>query len=151
MGRFIAGVAAALLFVTAGLLLWNGRAENRHLADAQPAAGPTMEGATQDGEPPAATDESREQRRFKRYDRDENGAVTREEYLAQRQKAFAKLDTNGDGKLSFDEYAAKAIGKFGGADKDKSGTLNPTEFATTATKRKSSATTPCPTAQREED
>jgi hypothetical protein len=84
---------------------------------------------------PEAGDKTREQKRFDRYDKDRNGQVTREEYLAQRRKAYAKLDTNHDGVLSFDEWAVKAETKFAAADGDRSGAMNPTEFAATAVKR----------------
>jgi hypothetical protein len=151
MIRFLAGVAAALLLMTAGLLWWNSRAADRHLPGAPPAAGPSMFGKETGDAPPAASAESREQRRFARYDKDEDGKVTREEYLAARRKAYARLDANHDGKLDFDEWAAKAIGKFAGADKDRSATLDPDEFATTAVKRKNSLPVPCPTAATHED
>ena len=122
MGRFLAGVAAALLLTTAGLLWWNGRAADRHLPGAPPAAGsPALYGKASAGDPPAASDESREQRRFGRYDKDQDGKVSRDEYLAARRKAFAKLDANHDGRLDFDEWAAKAIGRFTGADQGSFG------------------------------
>ena len=50
---------------------------------------------------PRALPKTREQKRFGRYDKDRDGAITRDEYLASRRKAYAKLDTNGDGRLSF--------------------------------------------------
>ncbi len=137
MIRFLAGVAAALLLTTAGVLLWNGRAADRHLPGAPPSAGPSHAYGKEAGdEPPAASAESREQRRFARYDKDEDGKVSRDEYFANRHKAFAKLDANHDGRLTFDEWAAKAIGKFASADHDRSTTLDRVEFATTAVKRR---------------
>lgn len=103
------------------------------------AAATPAQAATSDGPLPATVPEAgertREQKRFDRYDKDRNGQVTREEYLAQRRKAYAKLDTNHDGVLSFDEWAVKAETKFATADADRSGAMNPTEFATTAVKR----------------
>ena len=101
--------------------------------------------------PPAASDESREQRRFARYDKNEDGKVSREEYLAARRRNYDRLDTNHDGKLDFDEYAAKAIVKFNDADKDRSATLDAAEFATTADKRRTGVTAPCPPAVRQDD
>ena len=152
MGRFLAGVAAALLLCVAGLLWWNGRAADRHLPEAPPPASPTMYGTAASREPPAASDASREERRFKRYDKDSNGKVSRDEYLAARRKAFAKLDVNHDGRLDFDEWAVKAIGRFDDADHDHSDTLNRQEFAATAVKRKASVPAPCPTpAPRDDD
>ena len=38
------------------------------------------------------------------YDQNQDGTVTKEEYLAQRQTAFLRTDVNGDGTLSTDEY-----------------------------------------------
>src|SRR5689334_7173441 len=99
MGRFLAGVAAALLLAAAGVVWWNGRAADRHLPAAPPAAGPAIFGKETGDSPPAATDETREQRRFARYDKDEDGKVSREEYFANRRRAFAKLDANQDGRL----------------------------------------------------
>jgi hypothetical protein len=152
MIRFLAGVAAALLLMTAGLLWWNSRAADRHLPGAPPAAGPTMFGKeTGDSSPPEASEESREQRRFARYDKDEDGKVSREEYFANRHKLFAKLDANRDGRLDFDEWSVKTIDKFIKADKDRSAMLDPTEFATTAVKRRAGAAAPCPAATPHEE
>lgn len=38
------------------------------------------------------------------YDQNQDGTVTKDEYLAQRQTAFHRTDSNGDGILSADEY-----------------------------------------------
>ncbi|WP_174291945.1 EF-hand domain-containing protein [Sphingomonas bacterium] len=152
MWRYLAGGAAALLMVALGVLIVNARARPTAVLPPQPlaAAGqPTQ--ATAAGTPlpdavPEATERTREQKRFDRYDKDRNGKVTREEYLLARHKAFAKLDTNHDGQLSFDEWAIKAETKFAVADKDKSNTLTPAEFATTAVKRKAPRRVNCPPA-----
>ena len=151
MIRFLAGVVAALLLATAGVLLWNGRATDRHLPGAPPGPGPSMFGKETGDAPPAATDESREQRRFARYDKDEDGEVSQAEFLAARRRNYDKLDASHDGKLDFNEYATKAIDKFTGADKDHSTTLNAVEFAATAVKRKTAATAPCPPVARQDD
>lgn len=151
MGRYLAGVASALLLVTAGFFLWSGLAR-REVGVPMPAAAmaalaPAV--AADPGaavaEPPEASEKTREQKRFDRYDRNRDGKVDRDEYLLSRHKAFAKLDTNGDGKLSFEEYSAKAIGKFDKADADHSGTLDAAEFATTRVQRKPRPK--CPPAQ----
>lgn len=47
-------------------------------------------------DPPQASERTREQKRFDRYDRTRDGKVDRDEYLLNRHKAFAKLDTGGD-------------------------------------------------------
>lgn len=134
MWRYVVGTGAVAAMAGAGMLVFGGRDEAAALppapAQAAAAVAPLPDTA------PAATDLTREQRRFSRYDKDRDGGVTREEYLAQRRKAYAKLDVDGDGRLSFDEWAVKATTKFAGADRDRSGTMSATEFATTAVKRK---------------
>ncbi len=143
MGRFLAGVASALLLVTAGFFLWTGHARRDvslpavHATAAAGEAVVAADPAPAVADPPAASEKTREQKRFDRYDRNRDGKVDRDEYLLSRHKAFAKLDTNGDGKLSFEEYSAKAIAKFAKADGDRSGTLDAAEFATTRVQRKS--------------
>ncbi len=145
MLRFLAGVGSALLLVTAGFFLFRGRATPElpppppaSTAAAAPQALPAPEVA-----PPAASPRTREQKRFGRYDKDRDGRITRDEYLASRRKAYGKLDANGDGRLSFEEWAARTTAKFGGADRDRSATLDPAEFATTAVKRKARAAPRC--------
>lgn len=79
---------------------------------------------------------SAEEKRFARYDRNRDGAVSQSEYLYLRRGNFRRLDTDGDGRLSFEEYAAEGIVKFARADADDSGRLDAREFATTAVKRR---------------
>jgi hypothetical protein len=134
MWRYLAGVASALALMGAGFFLLKTMAgTNDRLIAAPPAqddSAAPISFADVSG-PPSATETSKEEKRFNRYDKDKNGAVSRAEYLLSRQKAYAKLDLNGDGTLSFDEYAVKATTKFAKADGDKSGVLNRTEFSTT--------------------
>ncbi|WP_380872283.1 EF-hand domain-containing protein [Sphingomonas sp. DBB INV C78] len=142
MGRFVAGVVSALLLAGAGLFWWSGgRAENP--IPAAPLLGAPATAQTAEA-PPQASEKTREERRFARYDKDKDGGVARAEYLVARQKAFAKLDTNGDGRLSFDEYAVKTSEKFAKADADGSGVLDATEFTTTRVVRKTPAKPDCP-------
>lgn len=148
MWRYLAGAIAALLMATAGFLIYNARARPDPVLPAQPSA---MGQATAADSPlpdtaPEATDRTREQKRFDRYDKDRDGKVTRDEYLASRRKAYAKLDTNGDGQLSFDEWATKTTTKFATADSDRSGAMTRAEFATTAPKRKPKRPVRCPPA-----
>lgn len=138
MWRYFAGGVAALLMVAAGWLLVGSKAQKESVLPAAPsqlAAARTGGDAALPDSVPEATPRTREQKRFGRYDKDRNGQVTRDEYLASRRKAWAKLDTDGDGRLSFEEWSVKTIAKFATADKDRSGAMTPTEFATTATKR----------------
>jgi hypothetical protein len=136
--RFLAGAAACFLLMTGAFMLWQGRAQesSKPLPEAPPprTAPPAMVMPTQVPTAPEATPKSREQKRFGRADKDDDGRITREEMLQPRRKAFAKLDKNGNGSLSFDEWAVKTLDKFGGADRDRSGWLNPAEYATTAPK-----------------
>ncbi len=85
-------------------------------------------------EPPAASEKTKEEKRFARADKDDDGRITKLELLQPRQKAFAKLDANGNGSLSFEEWTVKTAEKFAGADADESGWLTPAEYATTKPK-----------------
>ena len=151
MWRFLGGVASALLLVTAGFFLWRAQAQRTGVVPTAPAAAAASDTPMTLGDiagPPAATERTREQKRFSRYDHDKNGIVSRDEYLMARHKAFAKLDTNGDGKLSFDEYAVKTIAKFTAADRDRNSALNAAEFATTRVVRKAKPRRNCPPTPR---
>mgnify|MGYP005837706645 CR=1 FL=1 len=81
---------------------------------------------------PEPTPKTREEKRFARADRDDDGRVSQAEFLSTRRRNFDKLDVNGDGRLSFEEYAAEGIRKFTTADQNRDGVLGPAEFATTA-------------------
>ena len=138
MWRFFAGVAACFLMMTGAFLLWQGKAQEAPLPEAPLAseapAEPLLASRTTTRRAPAASPKSREQKRFARADKDDDGRITRQELLEPRRKAFAKLDKNGDGRLAFEEWAVTTVTKFDGADKDRSGWLTPAEFATTAPK-----------------
>lgn len=129
MLRYLAGVASALLLATGGLLIWTSRAEQETVVPPAPRAAASGEDAP--AEPPEASEKTREQRRFARYDKDEDGIITRVEMMETRRKPFQKLDTNGDGRLSFEEWAIGTAERFGKADADRSKTLTAAEFATT--------------------
>lgn len=153
MGRFLSGVAAALLLVAAGLFFWQGRAQERNAIPAAPPARTQV--ATADAPPallrasprlqtpPAASAKTREEKRFGRADKDDDGRITRVELLAPRQKAFAKLDKNGDGRLAFEEWAVKTVTKFDGADDDGDGALTAAEYASTAPKARTKTACRC--------
>ncbi|WP_221791935.1 histidine kinase [Aquisediminimonas sediminicola] len=147
MWRFLAGGGAVICLMAAGFFFWQGNARPQPVSLLAMTPPPPKMDAPAPLETPEASPISREEKRFKRYDRDRNGLVTRPEYLMSRQKAFAKLDTDRDGKLSLVEYAVKTSAKFTAADGDKSGGLNLTEFAKTAAKRSTKSKTPrCPPA-----
>jgi len=128
-----------LLLTAAGVFIWSSRAQQD--VAAIPSA-PTTEAATAGTEsgspatPPSADDRTREQRRFDRADRDNDGRVTLAELTYPRQRAFARLDTNHDGRLSFEEWAVRTLTKFSTADGNHDGALDRPEFATTAPHRR---------------
>ncbi len=139
MGRFLAGAAAAFLLLSGSFLIWKGRAEQPAvIAAAVPAPAPDVPGRALAPIPeaPSADPKSKEEKRFARADKDEDGRITLAELVEPRRKPFAKLDVNGDGKLSFEEWAVKTIDKFEKADADKNKALSAAEFATTAPKPK---------------
>jgi EF hand len=148
VGRFLAGVASALLLVAVGIFIWRSQADAVQLVGAPPPATEQPLALADVSGPPEASEKTREQKRFSRYDRDKNGGVAADEYLLSRRKAYAKLDVNSDGKLSFDEYAIKTITKFKTADKDASGVLTPGEFLTTKVARAKPKSTACPPPMR---
>jgi hypothetical protein len=140
MGRFFAGVAACFLMMTGAFLLWQGKAQEAPLPEAPAMAAEEAGGTLLQAPPstrrraPEASPKSREEKRFARADKDDDGRITRDELFGPRKKAFAKLDKNGNGLLSFEEWAARTVDKFAGADRDRSGWLTAPEFATTAPK-----------------
>jgi hypothetical protein len=139
MGRFLAGVASSLLLVTGAILIWQGRAEGPALPAApnpRVAANNLPINLARIPDAPSADPKSKEQKRFARADKDEDGRITLAELVEPRRKAYAKLDLDQDGKLSFEEWAVKTIDKFKEADADKSKALTPAEYATTAPKVK---------------
>jgi len=147
MWRYFVGAASALLLVTAGFLFFrSGAKPGEPLFKPAPAvaAAAQADGDAASEAAPAAAEETREQKRFDRYDKDRDGKITRDEYLQPREKAFAKLDTNHDGKLSFDEWAVRTETKFAKADADRSGTLDRAEFLTTKVVRKTRPKPACP-------
>jgi hypothetical protein len=146
MWRYLSGVGSALLLVTAGLFVWRAQAGGPVALPAMPAAAVTDAGPLSFADlagAPAASAQTREGKRFARYDKDRNGAVARAEYLAGREKGFARLDLDHDGRLSLDEYAQKAVVKFTAADRDRNGALNTSEFATTRVVRKARPRVKC--------
>jgi hypothetical protein len=132
--RFLAGAAACFLLMTGAFLLWQSRAAERPGLPAAPparAASGFSFGGNGALQAPEASPKSREEKRFSRYDKNKDGKVQAEEYLAARQRNFAKLDADHNGALSFAEYAVKGIEKFNAAG-GKKGWLSPAEFVATA-------------------
>jgi hypothetical protein len=141
MVRFFAGVGSALLLVLAGFFIWKGFAQNEEAAI--PEAPPPAEASAGEPEapptPPSADERTREQRRFDRADRDDDGRIILEELFHPRRAAFARLDTNRDGRLGFEEWAVATSRKFAGADGNRDRALTREEFATTAPRRRTPA------------
>jgi len=138
MIRKLAALGTVVLLGVAAVLWWQVPGRGDPVTPQALANGPavTMAQATPLPDPPEASPESREQRRFNRYDKNEDSLISREEMLATRVTAFEKLDTNKDRLLSFEEWAVATSDKFAKADADGSKTLSRAEFATTAPKRK---------------
>ncbi len=154
MNRMLIGAAATLLLVTSGVFWWEGRAADERNApaprlalasastdealddlpdsDAGNAVGPAL---------PKASEQTREQRRFDRLDKDRDSRITRNEMLSPRVKDFRKLDADGNNLLTFEEWAAATSNKFKGADANGDGVLDRTEYATTKAKPKKPACT----------
>ena len=132
MLRFLAGAAASFLLLTGAFLIWQSRAEHASgLPGAPPARAATLFGTTEPLQAPEASAKTREEKRFARYDKDKDGKVQADEYLAARKRNFDKLDLDHNGALGFQEYAAKGIEKFNAAGGRK-GFLTPAEFVATA-------------------
>jgi len=117
MGRFLAGIASCLLLVTGAVFIWQGRAQE----PAFPAAPLPRFAATPSavpltlkpiGQAPSADPKSKEEKRFGRIDKNEDGRISLAELVEPRRKAFAKIDVNQDGKLGFEEWAFKTIDKY---------------------------------------
>ncbi|WP_133365396.1 hypothetical protein [Qipengyuania sediminis] len=144
MNRMVTGALAALVMVAIGLFWWEGRAEvERGAPPPQPVVAtpdatdiPTADPAGLTGPPPPeATELTREQQRFGRYDRDRDGEISRNEMLSTRTEAFRRLDKDRNNLLTFEEWAVATVTRFEGADRDGNAVLNPAEFARTKPKR----------------
>ena len=144
MKGLASGAFAALVLAGAGLFWWQGRAQVEQAApppeieeivdpEELPSADP---GDMRGPDLPEATELTREQRRFFRYDRNRDLQITRREMLSTRTKAFRKLDKDGNNLLTFEEWAVTTVDRFDGADADQDNELTPEEFRTTAPKRK---------------
>jgi hypothetical protein len=146
MRRVLAGIACFLLLITGAALMWRGQARAPGVPPAPTprfAAAVTPQTLAPIGQAPAADPLSKEEKRFARADKNDDGRVSLAELVEPRRKAFAKLDVNQDGKLGFEEWAVKTIDNFEGADGDNNAALTAAEYASTAPKRRAKAACSC--------
>jgi hypothetical protein len=139
VNRIVLGAFLALVLAGVGLFWLQGRAAVEEgappptVAAVQPTSLPSADAAGLEGPaPPAATELTREQRRFFRYDRDRDNRITRNEMLSTRTEAFRDLDVDGNNLLTFEEWAVTTAERFDTADANGDRELTPKEFATTA-------------------
>ena len=92
----VGGIAVTLLVAAAVVVSVDDEPETAPLPEPPPVAAPAAL-----PEPPQASEATREEKRFRRYDRDRNASVSREEYLRARRLSFDRFDTDGNGVLSF--------------------------------------------------
>ena len=148
MKHAITGALITLAAMGLGLFWYQGRAEVEEAApppdlssllmdDAAPEGLPIADAADMVGPtPPEASELTKEQQRFFRYDRDRDWRISRTEMLSTRTAAFRKLDKDGNNLLTFEEWAVTTVDKFEGADANGDNELTPGEFATTRPKPK---------------
>ena len=141
MSKVVLGAFAALVLLGIGLFWLQGRAEVERGAPPPVAPAATPEGlpsadvaGLEGPAPPEASELSREERRFFRYDRDRDRRISRNEMLSTRTDAFRALDKDGNNLLTFEEWAVATAQRFDQADGDRDGELTEKEFATTAPK-----------------
>lgn len=152
MNRLLLGGLGALLLVALGLFWWQGRAEVVSSAPppeppsfaANPDALPSADLSGMAGPaPPEASELTREQQRFFRYDRNRDLKITRNEMLSTRTDGFRALDVDGNNLLTFEEWAVTTVERFDEMDKDRNRELNAAEFATSAPPPRPAPTTRC--------
>lgn len=143
MKQAILGAVLALVLVGTGLFWWQGRAQVEEGAPPpEPVAALPDPDALPEADvsglrgpaPPEATELTREERRFFRYDRNRDRKISRNEMLSTRSEAFRKLDKDGNNLLTFEEWAVTTVNRFEGADKDGNNELSQAEFVSTAPK-----------------
>ncbi|MDJ0644097.1 MAG: hypothetical protein QNJ15_14890 [Erythrobacter sp.] len=148
MRQTVLGVFLGLVLAGIGVFWWQGRAQVEANAPPPPEPEEVLEAPDELPEadpgdltgpaPPEASELTREEKRFFRYDRNRDRIITRNEMLSTRSDAFRKLDVDGNNLLTFEEWAVTTANRFDGADADGDSKLTPAEFATTAPKRRPS-------------
>ncbi|MFN5245696.1 MAG: hypothetical protein ACK5B7_14920 [Novosphingobium sp.] len=147
MNRTVLRAVGALLLAAAGLFWWQGRAAGESAAPPPPTlaeipsegdleAIPTEDGAGLMGSDlPQVDEDTREERRFNRLDRNRDNLISRSEALQPRVAAFRKLDRDGNNLLSFEEWAVATSNRFKGADANGDASLTRAELGTTRPKQ----------------
>lgn len=146
MNRMFLGAVLGLVLASVGFYWWQGRAQVEEAAPPPPEPVETQApeeelpqvdpGDLSGPAPPTASELTKEEKRFFRYDRDRDRIISRNEMLSTRSSAFRKLDKDGNNLLTFEEWAVTTVRKFEGADANGNGKLTPAEFATTKPKPK---------------
>ncbi len=143
MNKVLLGAVGMVVLLAIGLFWWQGRAQVEEAApppliDVDAPDGselPMIDPGDMTGPaPPEATELSREEKRFFRYDRDRDRIISRNEMLSSRTNAFRKLDKDGNNLLTFEEWAVATVDKFENADANRDEKLTAREFATTRPK-----------------
>ena len=154
MNRIVLGAFAALMMVGLGLFWLQGRAE---VVKGAPPPDPGAAVEAPDPEdlpyadvsdlegpaPPVASELTREEQRFFRYDRNRDRRITRNEMMSSRTDSFRDLDTDGNNLLTFEEWAITTGTRFAEMDANGDLELSQAEFATSAPKPRSSSTPRC--------
>ncbi len=145
MRQTVLGVFLGLVLASVGVFWWQGRAQVEENAPPPPepeeevVEAPEVLPEVDPGEmigpaPPEASELTREERRFFRYDRNRDRIITRNEMLSTRSDAFRRLDKDGNNLLTFEEWAITTSDRFAGMDEDGNLRLTPAEFASSAPK-----------------
>ena len=144
MRQAVLGMFMGLIFAGVGVFWWQGRAQVEANAPPPPEVeeleeAPEILPEVDPGDmvgpaPPEASELTKEERRFFRYDRNRDRIITRNEMLSSRSDAFRKLDKDGNNLLTFEEWAITTSDRFESMDEDGNAELTPAEFATSAPK-----------------
>lgn len=154
MNRVLLGAILGLVLVGVGFYWWQSVAQVEELAPEAPpepaeeAPGeeelPLADPGDMTGPaPPEASELTKEEQRFFRYDRNRDQIISRNEMLSTRSAAFRKLDVDGNNLLTFEEWAVTTVTRFEGADGNGDNELSKAEFASTRPKPKPKSTPSC--------
>lgn len=149
MRQTVLGVFVGLILAGVGTFWWQGRAQVENNAPPPPEVEEVDEvdpdklpevdpGDMLGPAPPEASELTREEKRFFRYDRNRDRIITRNEMLSTRSDAFRKLDVDGNNLLTFEEWAVTTSDRFRKMDRNGNDQLTPAEFATSAPARRPS-------------